>query len=214
MFRPAGQEPGCDPVAPGMQPTHAPVDISHTVAVTPGHPPPSPAQDAWQLCVVGEQTGVPPEQSVLARHATQVLFAVSQCERPITVQFASLTQQVGPGVGQAAAVEVLEVVVVDVVPVPVGVIVTVVVPVPPSASVKVEIDVLTVSVLPTDVVTELPAFVVLPLPLAAASGLPPEVVLPHPTSIVGNASAPAAIASAAAATDRVQVLVIVFMAAT
>ncbi len=42
----AGQTPGIVPVAPGMQPTHAPVVVSQTLFAPPRQAPPSTAQDA------------------------------------------------------------------------------------------------------------------------------------------------------------------------
>jgi hypothetical protein len=60
-----------------MQPTHAPVVGSHTLGwpIPAGHiAPPSP-HAAWQVWLLGQQTGVVPvPQSALVAHATHALF--------------------------------------------------------------------------------------------------------------------------------------------
>ena len=67
------------PPASGMQsadveqPTHAPVATSHLFVAPPHIGPPSVAHDAWQIWVLGQQTGVEdPAQSALVAQTTQV----------------------------------------------------------------------------------------------------------------------------------------------
>jgi hypothetical protein len=106
-----GQVPGIVPVAPGMQPTQAPVWVSQTfappAAAAPRQvpAPPSGEQDAIQRLFVGEQTGVAPVQAAMLAgvHCTHALVARLQTPKPIRVQSVSARQQVGPGVGQTPA---------------------------------------------------------------------------------------------------------------
>jgi hypothetical protein len=96
-------------VTPGMHPTQAPELVSQTIPPPgPGPPapqraPPSTAHDAWQLWVVGEHTGVPPEHCALETQATHAWVVVSQCGRAMFVQSVSARQQLGPGFAHAVA---------------------------------------------------------------------------------------------------------------
>lgn len=112
-------------VIPGMHPTQAPVVVSQTLAAAPPttaprQVPPSAVQEAWQRSVVGEHTDVVPVQAAAwpGRHSTHRFVAVSHTDRFMLVQLVFDKQQVGPGVGQTAAVEVDAVPVLTVLPLP------------------------------------------------------------------------------------------------
>jgi hypothetical protein len=164
-------------VVPGMQPTHAPVVVSHTPS---GHVmPPSVAHDAWHRFALGEQMGVPPEHSALETHCTQACVVVSQCGAFAVVQLVSERQHAGPGLAHAG----VEVVLVDepVLVVPVVVLVKVVVP--PSG--KVDVTTVVPVVVVTDPVDVEPDVEPEPLPLVlplAASGTSLKLgeLPPHP----------------------------------
>jgi hypothetical protein len=129
---PVLQAPG-PVVAPGTQPTQAPLVGSQTFAPRPaGQAPLSPLHDAMHVLVVGEQTGVPPVQAAawLGRHWTQRFVVVLQIDALAFVQLVFVKQQFGPGLGQTAAVDVDVVTVVPVVAVPLPLAVEPV-PVPP-----------------------------------------------------------------------------------
>jgi hypothetical protein len=164
---PVEQAPG-PVVAPGTQPTQAPVVGSQTFAPRPpGQAPLSPLQEAWQVLVVGEHTGVPPVQPAdwLGRHITQRFVAVLQIGAAALVQLVFVKQHAGPGLGQTAAVDVDDVTIVPVLPLPLGVVPVVAVPTP------------------------LPLVLLLPLPLLT---LPAVVLLPPlpPSGVKDGAELP------------------------
>jgi hypothetical protein len=105
MGVPVLQAPG-PVVVPGMQPTQAPVAVSQTRPAAQA--PLSPLHDAMHVSVVGEQTGVPPVQAAawLGRHCTQRFVVVLQIDALAFVQLVFVKQQLGPGLGQTAAVDV------------------------------------------------------------------------------------------------------------